>query len=291
MSYILPSSQRALLLDFFYIGAGNAIQTFSLTNWVDELDVDGRTYTPTPAIEVELPQYTVEITDQAARVRMADTISIFRTMALGRAFPEVDCRIREICWDPENAVQAEIITLWQGKIAKNVVNPSGNAGTVQFEVDGCGGTLDRVINPTCGELCYKTFGSQGYGGCKVDRDNTDINIGPVVAYTGTITAVSAQELTVTGLPTDQRRRHFVNGDVNLNGSIIRIRQWDAVDPTRVLLAELPPEDFVSGVFPVTATFRAGCQYDIVSCRFWQNELRFGGLGLQMPLRDPNLEVD
>ena len=303
MSLINPSAHRAVLLDIEWIGsfADPAQQnTLFLTSNTEPLTVQGTTYTPEPSIEVSLPKYDGGVENRSAAVRITRQLQLARRLSLGRAHQTVTLRIKQLTWNPLDLTDNTLTTLWQGTVSGAEINPEGKAGAAELTIGPCGGGMDRTVNPICSSRCWKRFGDAKT--CTIDRDSTTAPSGASLRQTVRIETINGLTVFVRANtePSFSSADYWVGGDMNFAGVPIKIREWTAVNPGRFELAEFPPQEFMDNVAAalnsgantadLDVVIRPGCNRSIQACRRYGNEFNYGGVGLAMPLRNPNLEI-
>lgn len=291
MSLIKPNANRAVLLDLQWVGTvsnPDEQRTLYLTSNTQPLTVQNKTYTPEPSIEVSLPTFDGGVENKKASVRMTRSLPLLQKLALGRAHQRVTMRIKQITWDPTNLADNTLTTVWEGDVVAAEINPEGKAGAAEMQLTPCGGGMDRVINPICSDRCWKKFGDSK--NCKVDR--------ATLAETVRIDTINGLTVTITSAttPSTEPSNRWTGGDMNFGGVRIKIRSWSVFNPTVFELSEYPPQEFMDVFDPAVSQatdvveIRPGCDRSIQACRGYGNELNYGGIGLAMPLRNPNLEI-
>lgn len=291
MSLIKPNANRAVLLDLQWVGTvsdPNEQRTLYLTSNTEPLTVGNKTYTPEPSIEVSLPSFDGGVENKKATVRMTRSLPLLQKLALGRSHQKVTMRVRQLTWDPTDLSDNTVTTVWQGDIVAAEINPEGKAGAAEIQLTPCGGGMDRVVNPICSDRCWKKFGDTK--NCKVDR--------AALAETVRIDAISGLNVTITSAtaPTASPANRWAGGDMNFGGVRVKIRSWSVFNPLVFELGEYPPQEFMDVYNPAVSQatdlveIRPGCDRSVQACRGYGNEVNYGGVGLVMPLRNPNLEI-
>jgi len=291
VSLIKPNANRAVLLDIQWVGTvtdPSEQRTLYLTSNTEPLTVQNKSYAPEPSIEVSLPTFDGGVENKKATVRMTRSLTLLQKLSLGRAHQKVTMKVRQLTWDPTDLSDNTVTTIWEGDIVAAEINPEGRAGAAEIQLTPCGGGMDRVINPICSDRCWKKFGDSK--NCRVDRD--------ALGETVRIDAINGLTVRITSAttPSISPANRWDGGDMNFGGARIKIRSWNSFNPTVFELGEYPPQEFMDVYTPGVSQaidlvqIRPGCDRSIQACRGYSNELNYGGIGLAMPLRNPNLEI-
>ena len=291
MSLIKPNAHRAVLLDIEWVGSvddPDLARGLYLTSNVQPLTIQGQVYASEPSIEVSLPDFDGGVENKKASVRLSRSVPLLQRLSLGRSHQRVTMRIRQLTWDPTSLSDNTLTTVWSGEVVASEINPEGKAGAAELTLDPCGGGLDRVITPICSNRCWKRFGDTK--NCTVDRDSLaeTVRIDLIEGLTVRVTEATA--------PTTSPYNRWIGGDMNLGGTLVKIRSWSATNPRVFELSEYPPQEFVDRFDPNVSQnsdlvdIRPGCDRSIQACRGYGNEINYGGIGIAMPLRNPNIEV-
>lgn len=282
MALDLSSAYRALLVDFSYPGPNNTQVDIALTNFTEPLTVDGRVYSVEPAMQLLSPEFDASLNDKPTRLRLRNIYSFLRNAASGRAFPLIRVVIKSLTFSPENPgtlSETSVLYYWSGEVSQVTINPEGTEGLVEIESQFCGGSVDRELGIICSPQCWKKFGTTACG--------ADLGL---LKEAGIVQSISesGRVLTITGL-SQPSASYWQGGSVDLFGADVRIRNWNITDPTTFELSKYAPVDFTNAVLPAAISVTPGCNRTLGDCRIFNNENSFGGLGIGLPDRNPQID--
>lgn len=135
----------------------------------------------------------------------------------------------------------------------------------------------RVIDVRCREIKYyydKTAGVICTEQCSAAYFGDKICGKTVGSTTGVIDSITGSVVVLTAVPTGTDWIYH-NGYMEYGGIQIKIAYWESGDTFN--LVAVPPADWEGK----TVTIYQGCDKTITSCRCWDNEDRFFGLGFSM----------
>ena len=193
----------------------------------------------------------------------------------GTAFPPVKVKVWELHISGSDHTYYQ---LFSGTVTRAITNPKGREGLYQLQVAGAKYSLK---GKSCGipmlEHCDNTFG---------DGDTCKVDLVPIT-QTGSLTLVSGQVATITGL-TYQAKGYWVKGYIEFFGTRIRIIKWD--ESTSFTLARIPPLEWYNEDTPNLVTVIPGCDNSLSVCGgTWNNTSDFNGVGFGMPTYHPVME--
>lgn len=184
--------------------------------------------------------------------------------------------LRATVWKTTRSTSGEVKRTIEarGEVSEILKNPSGQLGMSQFSVASLKNDARGSVSFTADIQCDLEWGGPVCG----------IDLKSKVA-TGTMTAATRGVVTITGLPAAQHQLYWHRGFVERNGVRIFVQEWKSAQPTRFVLVQRPPSEWVGK----TVRVAPGCDRLPTTCKLWNNENRFLGLGIAMPPYNPILE--
>lgn len=230
------------------------------------------TFKSVPPIECKIGKKTGTLEEPTTTIEMPRDAFMDR-LSNGQPHAPVKIRIREAI--EEDGV-LDVVHLFNGRLMRTIRNARGKANLVRIEartfkqkdLDGLAGI------PIHGK-CWATFAERG---CFIPGGITPL------LQTGTMTEIDGLAVTITGL-TAPRQRYFDQGWVELDGLRIGIRDYDSGDTFS--LRRQPPSDWQGSI----VTVAPGCDQRVETCRLWDNEDHFGGIGKKMQARNPMVDIE
>ena len=232
-------------------------------------------YTSTPALEVRPIRRTGTFDEPPVQIYLPlDTWS--DRLSAGEPHSPVYVRVLEAHETADGRLQ-DVLVLHAGRLARTVRNPGGRTSTVLLESTSMKAELSLPLGLPANHLCVWTLGGRG---CRIDLE-PQTQPGVLASITG-----SGKDAAITGLPL-RTGRFWQRGYLEHEGLRIGIQDWIDTSPTRFILRDQPPADWIGDVVSVIP----GCDKSIETCRSrWANEARFGGFGYAMPPYDPTYET-
>lgn len=242
------------------------------TNTTRATVLEEREYASVPAIDVKASKRTGTLEEATWSLTMVAD-DFLRRLSSGEPHAPVDVRILERI---EEDGRADVLTLFNGRVARAIRNPQGRSGLVRLELRTWkGGELDILGGIPCHGRCPWIFTGRG---CFLAG-------GPaLLIQTGTLTAIDGATVTITGL-TPPRDRYFDQGFVELDGLRIGVKDYDS--GTDLVLRRQPPDDWLNE----TVEVMPGCDKELATCKLWLNEDNFGGVGRKMQPRNVLMDSD
>ena len=247
----------------------------------DRTALDSDPFLADPALEITLGARTGLLNESVTTIRFdLETSELGRSVSSGRAFPKVRVEIWEKVdgYDPQR-FQQKFNRVFKGTAVKSRRNPEGYPGTVELDCHFSKNRLDFAAGMQCNAECANTFGK---GGCSVNVAS--------LADACTITSISRNIITVTGLTAQPDSRYWRRGYIERNGLEIQILEWDGSQTFD--LAKVPPAEWFDAVLlgDAQATMYPGCDLLRSTCDdVWGNVQDFNGLGLTTPPYHPVIE--
>jgi hypothetical protein len=260
-----PNSKYALLLTLTW---GDVPKVARYTSWSRDLVLGADTFLSETSIEYSPGVIDGGIEEKPWRVKMAKRHPLDKMVRPYRHAP-VQCRIEEC--DPYGTYRE---TLYYGQIVATTNNKGRNPLLVEFSVASSKSRIGFKLGVIAMNTCWNIFGRSPC--CK--------NLGPLI-QTEVITEIVGDQILVVptlAMPLDGHLELWSSGSVRFDGLEIEIQS--AYSQTEILLAERPPPEWLTQ----SAIFTPGCDGRLDTCRLWENEKRFNGIGLAMPDYNPNL---
>lgn len=262
---VKPASSIATLIEFSYGAPTKTVYRYA--RWTSDVTFKGNTFSSVPALDVRYGKQHGGTQDVPITIKMSkiEPVSFMTT-----AFPRVYVRV----WELKPGDDTTAVLLWGGTISVVRFNAVGNPNVVEFDVAGKKAKFDVPLGIVVGYGCDATFGGPG---CFKD-------LTPLKQH-GTASAISGQKITISGfsLPSPSET-YWRLGTAWFDDLAISIYQHVPGDSSFVLMRP-PPLYWIGKSIELTP----GCSHDIEGCRFWDNEINFGGIGGAMPDYQPNFE--
>ena len=245
------------------------------------------TYVATPDMDIKLGLNAGSTEDKITTIDMTKDTFLAR-VSDGTAYAKTAVTIWEVM-DSDLSGSPTTIWLFRGRLMRTIRNYNGQADRVRIECSGVKTQLKVAMGLPANHHCTWTFGDNSSElGVGVAGRNCAINIKTLYS-SGTLTAISAKQATITGLTTPAApagQRYWHRGYVLYDGLRILVRDWDLGTPTIFQLANFPPQSWIGQ----TVKVYPGCDKTIETCRLrWNNEANFMGIGYAIPSRIPTYE--
>lgn len=236
--------------------------------WPSSVVFDGNTFESLPAMEVDYGKRDAGTKDNPSTIKVRE-VTPFSEMRTTHA--QVSVTVWEIIPGDDDSAYIKA----KGTISSVDFNYNENAGLVLATISGPKGRLASSLSLRLSRFCPWTFGTRPCG----------VNL-EALKETGTISAISGQKITVSGLTTLTDPGWWTDGEVRYDGLGISIFEQSGNDP-EFYLNKPPPADWVGK----SVTFYPGCDGLIESCRHPRRnqESKFGGIGIKIPDRDPRIQ--
>lgn len=219
-----------------------------------------------PEMEIVLPKITGGLDPQECQITTKQVHPIDK-LVVGLWSPCL-VEIEEVeVSDPENTRR----TLFFGPLNRVVKNPDGQSNAARLICFELKKQAEKTLGIVANIECSWNFGDKN---CCLDLAG--------LRQTATVESIDGLDLTVSGL-TEPRSNYWLRGYVTFNGLKIMIRDYSG---GTLSLTNKPPADWDGeeiSVFP-------GCLKTLEACQGWNNEIRFGGIGLAIPPYHPNFET-
>lgn len=230
----------------------------------------GVDYISLPNMDITYPKMSGGLTDPPGKIDLPPTAF---SLAISGSEPvsEIFVTIKELVAGAHDSVAK---VRFAGQAAKSVRNFSGNRKVVRIEI-----------------LPYKNFWDISMGvsadlqcGWGLGRGACGVNIESLVE-TGTITSLSSNQISLTGLTSFATLNYFRDGFILKDGVSIKIR--DHGNTADLVLTKAPPASWLYqsvSVYP-------GCDKLLTTCQTkWSQEANFLGLGIGIPDYQPIAET-
>lgn len=258
------SRKYAILLTFTW---GSAPTTQGYTSWSRDVALPGGEYfSSEPSIEVSPGVIDGGVEDKPWKVQMEARLPLNNLVRPSR-FAPVTCRIEEI--DPSDLSSRNL--LFQGIIATTVKNKRNQPKLVEFQVAGLRTKLKIPLGVISSNECAWVFGRPP---CCYDVVAIQQTANVTSIVNDTVITLDDLDVPLGGIA------RWAAGSVERDGLTIDIQS--AIDETTLLLAEVPPPEWDGA--PVLLT--PGCDGALSTCRLYNNEENFGGMGIRMPDHNP-----
>ncbi|HEV7299694.1 MAG TPA: hypothetical protein VGN72_10045 [Tepidisphaeraceae bacterium] len=217
-------------------------------------------------MEITPKAITGGISDEPWDVLMAAVHPIDR--AAREPHATITCRVEEV--DPFDLTTRRL--LWSGYVENVTTNPDGQPGLVRFQIHGQKAKLPVALGILINRHCQNPFGDEQGSPCKFPL--------ATVRQTGTITAIEGNEVTVVGATAVPAKGMWREGSVSYDGLELKIE--DAVGGVDESYTVFKLEcDAPANWFSKEVVCTPGCDGLLTTCRIYENELRFNGLGIRM----------
>lgn len=260
---VKPANLVATLVTFSW-GAGPTVVRYAA--WSADITYAGSLYTALPALEVNYGRQDGSTRDIPAGLTMSEVSPLNQMRG---TFPPVTVEILELRPGDDSTAAK----MWKGIIGKVQYNLNGNSKTVKVEVKGHKDSLSASISLVLGKFCNWIFGKSP---CMFNLAAATEN--------GTITAISGQKVTVSGLTTLNTVDWWRWGEMKVDGFAISIHSHN-LGTGEFQLVKPPPAYWVGQPVAVAP----GCDGTVASCRIRGQEENFGAMGMKIPDRDVRME--
>lgn len=272
-----PALQVATLVTLTF-GATPTVVRY--TNWTENIVLGSDTFLSETTLEVELGQQHGGTEDKPSKLTIASGREPFNRLITGYRHARVVSKVEEIV--PGNSATRRV--LHYGSIGFVTRNPNGKPGIVRADLIGLKARIAEVrgsipMTSTCDHIF-----------------NSDISLCRVVGadawkQLGTVSGIHATEknVVICTLPgvsspaVELAAERFRRGRVTVDGLSLQIKK-SREDGSFEMFGLIPPW-WVGANCEVSP----GCDGRIESCRLWNNENNFRGLGIKIPARNPVFE--
>lgn len=262
--------------------------TARYTNWTEDLSVDGETFVTVPQLGVDIGESTGRMDDGEHRIDMplvldnGDDAVPLDTLTSQAAHERVEVTIEEVM--PGDDTTRRILghglvkTARRGRLGKSAAQGVLTISTVKHRL------RNRRFGMLVTDRCPWRFGDEN---CKVEIVRVGLegtHVEPSAQQeSGTISAMSGNLITVSGLTTTTEDLHWYLGWAQVAGLRLRIHAYSS--GSTFGLARRPPASWNGA----TVTMTPGCAKTPERCKYWDNILNFGAIGFQMPTRYTRLD--
>lgn len=260
-----PHRKYVTMLTFSW-GAAPTIQRY--TSWTRDIAIPGgEFYASEPSIAVTPGTLDGGVEEKIWKVQMELRLPLTNLIRPSR-FADVTCLIAE--YDPFDGIMN---SLYQGTIGVVTKNKKGQPKLCEFTVVGPKAKLKVPLGVIATNNCAWIFGRPPCCRDIVPLQQTETITGIV---DDTVINFASLDVPLGGLA------RWAMGSAARDGLEITIQC--ALSQTSLLLAEVPPPEWDGA--PVILT--PGCDGALSTCRIYNNEHNFGGMGLCMPNHNPIL---
>lgn len=265
---IQAAKQYAILLDV-ECGTGDDASVTGYAIWDSDIVIGSSLYVAEPRIKVNLPKIEGSA-EETTFVITVPRIGDFARYGLGEAAPPMWINIDEV--DPADPDTRRRI--YRAMVQTASSNPAGRPNLIDLTMAGYKNILGNIaLGLRCVENCVWAFGDRQ---CCLDLSDK--------TFAATVLAISGLQVELgfeSGVSMDPPR--WTNGVLSYRGLRIRIRgNSESVFTT----SRQAPATWVG----LTIAAINGCDKTLGVCRStWNNEARFGGIGLAMPAYNPVME--
>jgi len=253
--------------------AGDAVTYKRYTNWTSDLDINGdasEVFESTPTLQVDLGEIHGGTEDKHGKMTIGRDSEPFDVLRKGLIHPSVSIVVEHL--DPTNML-ATRRKLFTGQLGKIHANPAGKTSLVRSELLGIKDPLKGLkVGYAMTPSCQLPFGGPI---CGYDKEATK-QVGTVLAV-GSPRRVSIQLSVGNGTSPNER---FRRGKIMVAGMSLAIRQ--SYDDGFFDTFRTPPEWIVGK----DVWLYEGCDKQLSTCRVFDREESFVGLGIKIPSRNP-----
>lgn len=269
MSNTLDTASSNLVAPLVVIEIGSTVLRYA--RWSSDIAIGGNTYSAKPAMAVEIGEEGFGSVDEPFAIVVQADSSLDTVSALWKQ--GVSVTVYEC--DPL-AAASTVRVRTVGLVNRRIKNLGGRAGLYRLECNTPKSLLSGALGLPMLSTCNHVFASNP--GCQATN----------VSHAGTLSVVSGARVEISGLFPPTPAHAYVRGYVERTGQVIAVRRW-FVDPLfggYILdLSQPVPASWVGQ----SVTIRGGCDGSIESCRLWDNEARFRGMGIKTPTHHPVFE--
>lgn len=262
----MPAKRLVPLVTFSW---GATPTTARYARWDEDALIDGTTFKSAPEMSLQPFDLQGGASDSVLEIDLLATRVPVSLLSRPFPFPVVVAVVEEA--DPDIPGTRRVV--FRGVVTKSTRNSGGMVKLVRAQISGTRARLVYPLGLIADTSCAWTFADAPRpGNCGIDP--------ATVTHTGlTISAASGNVVTIPGLPSG--RWAFGSVVVDALGMAIT----ETVDGGLRLFGQPPPE-WVGAA----CTCVEGCDKSLVMCRAWNNEARFGGMGIGIPAYMPLLET-
>lgn len=243
----------------------------------ESITIADQVYEAMPEMELEFPSISGGLDDNPVRLTVPDSAHPFDKMIVS-AFPEVKIRVLE--GDYENPNDEPLIQ-WTGIIQKTLARYKGKTRLMQLTVVGRKFFLrDVSLGLKATDRCPWFFGDRN---CQAE----------VASTPASVSALDGTKINFWSLPNDTAKGgwtqgRYTRGFVEKDGLRILIREH-RIGSAEFILAKAPPQSSGWTWEGELVTVYEGCDKSIAACEAHGQQLRFGGIGINMPKHNPIIE--
>lgn len=236
----------------------------------EDFSVGGDTFTSDPLLRAENPERSGSLEEDDGTLFLSSEWQFLFDAALGRAFPTIKVSVVEyVLPDQVGGTQnAETIYHFRGRASVIELNPDGEEGVAKLTLLNPKQRTESPLDNLALERCRNDFGSGKV--CQFGLSTAD--------DPGTLTAISRNSVTITGLPT-RANRWYEDGYVEYQGLRIKIRYWTS--GTSFVLTQVPPVQWEE-TLPLSVDVYPGCDRSVANCKTFGQTPNFRGIGIDIP---------
>jgi hypothetical protein len=225
-----------------------------------------------PELDVETDKQHGGVQDVSYRVTLrTDRVPLDMLLRTGVAFATLQVEIGEC--DPTDYA-ATYRVHFVGRVSQSVRNAKGLPNLVRLEVIGWKERIGYPLGLLCTSTCQHVLGDAG---CGVKLNHYD--------YEGLCNAINKDTISIVGLPDGDTDSWWEFGQASFDGlDLMIVEQLPNKD---LRLIKPPPPEWLGHI----VLCLPGCNKEYAGdCKNkWGNQKRFLGLGIKMPLHNPQTE--
>lgn len=276
LAYLDDSSKESFTLVLFEWDGGHV----AYSNAQDTITYSSVSYTPTPALEVELPPNSGALDTEPCKIQVPTILSGFvDEISTGMPYARTEVTVTEYVRNFErSAYHAQV--LYKGLVTRARRYPGGKVGVVEIQAKEPKALMEkRPAGAIASDQCCWQFGKAG---CEAT----------VTEYTCYLRSVTRNVAVVYGIGKNSTVAALLaNGLIRKDGLAILIRSTAlSADPSDAYDLTLNVEPPASWEDDDQVTLRVGCNRSITDCRAHGNESNFGGFGIAIPAYKPTVET-
>lgn len=243
----------------------------------------GAKWTSVPSMEILLPKRTLGMSDdESTKIRVPSSVGgIFSRLSSGEPHGRVITRVMELITGPitqNTELRSDLFYHAFGIVGDGTENADRQPGIVSLTIDSAKEMLSgKTAGVMAGNHCdHALFGH----GCELDPSGKSAFVA--------LTALDGVKATLTGSGVESQPNTFLDDGYVIgpdDGLRLKVRKWGGQGSNEFTLSDQPPQRWLS--FPGSQILLvAGCAQTLTKCKFWNNEIRFGGYGYAIPGKDP-----
>ena len=264
------SNKDSYLLLTLQYGDSSDPEFSRYTDWTKGVSHSGATYTATPKLACKLPENSGKLDERPLEIDLP-LEGFVDVLSNGYPHSPVFVTLEESRIDDTGSQETDVH--FRGKLKTSTRNPEGSSGIVRLECVSWKSLLDASLSFVADTQCVNMFGNEIT--CKV--------VTAPYARQGVVSSILGNTVVITGMVPVTNPLQWLRGYVEYRGLRLQIREYETGDTFH--LVKEPPGSWAGQNVKVAA----GCNLYIETCRFYNNEGNFNGIGYATPRYNPVIE--